>query len=211
VETAEAARMRVLLFGLSANPPTGLSGHAGIVRWAATEAKDVDEVWVLPVYRHAFADKREMPIFEHRMNMARLAFENLEGVSKRVIVKDTEKKVAQSMPPGVTIGTIDVVRELMKAHPDVEFSLLLGSDTHRDLISGKWKEAAALLDLVPVVVIARQGIDPPAFNAISIPGLADTSSSRVRQTTDRAELERALQPEVLSYIRDHHLYAFSDA
>jgi hypothetical protein len=54
----------VLIFGLSANPPTGAHGHAGIVRWAAQElrvdlpddahllaqeAVPIDEVWVMPV------------------------------------------------------------------------------------------------------------------------------------------------------------------
>src|SRR5947209_3022982 len=156
--------MRVLLFGLSANPPTGFGGHAGIVRWAANES-GYDEVWVLPVYQHAFADKREMPSFEHRFNMARLAFENIEGAKGRVFVKDTEKSVAESMPPGVRVGTIDVVRHLMRAHPGVEFALLLGTDTYRDLVNGKWKQAEALLELVPVVVVARLGVEPPAFNS----------------------------------------------
>ncbi len=202
---------KILLFGLSANPPTGLSGHAGIVRFAATELPDVDEVWVLPVYQHAFTNKRDMPLFEHRLNMARLAFENLDGTKKPVVVLDTEKKVADGMPAGVKIGTIDVVRHLVAAHPDAKFSLLLGTDTYRDLISGRWKESRALLDLVNVVVVARKGVEPPAFNAISIPGLEDTSSSLVRRTTDPAVLAEALQPEVLSYIRDHHLYAFASS
>src|SRR5947208_16801171 len=102
----------VLVFGLSANPPTGLSGHAGIVKWAATEARvgerAPDRVWVLPVYRHAFVDKQDMPSFSHRFEMAKLAFEHLPGVpAGRVVVKDTEKSVHAEAPDQM-VGTMDV-------------------------------------------------------------------------------------------------------
>lgn len=64
---------RVVLFGSSANPPTGLGGHIGIVKyfagkekWDAWTVDLFDEVWILPVYRHAYASKRELEAFEKR-------------------------------------------------------------------------------------------------------------------------------------------------
>jgi hypothetical protein len=47
-------RKQVCLFGLSGDPPTGDSGHTGIVK-ALSQLGDFDEVRVLPVYRHNFA------------------------------------------------------------------------------------------------------------------------------------------------------------
>jgi nicotinic acid mononucleotide adenylyltransferase len=47
-------RKQVCLFGLSGDPPTGESGHVGIVK-ALSQLDDFDEVRVLPVYRHNFA------------------------------------------------------------------------------------------------------------------------------------------------------------
>jgi len=47
-------KRKVCLFGLSANPPTGESGHLGIIRHLATQ-HDFDEIRVLPVYSHMFA------------------------------------------------------------------------------------------------------------------------------------------------------------
>lgn len=50
--TANRAK-QVCLFGLSGDPPTGESGHVGIVK--ALSELDFDQIRVLPVYRHTFA------------------------------------------------------------------------------------------------------------------------------------------------------------
>lgn len=190
----------VLLFGTSANPPTGMGGHAGIVSWASNRP-EVDEVWVLPVYRHAFQEKQDMPSFSHRMQMAELAFGHVPNVR----VLDVERRVAESMPEGELVGTVDVVRWLQSEHPDIRFGLLLGADTYEDLTAGRWKESAALLSMVDVVAIPRPGVDED----LPGPQFSDVSSTWCRNTTDRDVLLDALQPEVLRYIEDHRLYAFS--
>jgi nicotinate (nicotinamide) nucleotide adenylyltransferase len=224
----QGRRRTVLLFGTSANPPTGLQGHAGIVRWAATEAHvrfpqtteavRADEVWVLPVFHHPFTEKHRMPSFEDRLAMAHLAFDRLSGAEGRVFIKDTERTVhleAASRSKDAWAGTIDVVRHLIREHPSTRFALLLGQDTYRDLATGKWKEAPQLTALVPIVVVAREGApeitEAGAIAPEQVPGLSDVSSSQIRATTDRSVLERALQPEVLSYIESRGLYAFGSA
>lgn len=54
-------KIKICLFGTSANPPTGLGGHTGIVSSLAsiksTEKENTpkfDEIRVLPVYKHMF-------------------------------------------------------------------------------------------------------------------------------------------------------------
>ncbi len=44
-------RKQVCLFGTSADPPTGKGGHLGIAQHLAS-MDDLDEVRILPVYRH---------------------------------------------------------------------------------------------------------------------------------------------------------------
>ena len=57
---SQGRKLRVCLFGTSANPPTGEGGHAGIARHLASIEKsngggtEFDEVRVLPVYSHVF-------------------------------------------------------------------------------------------------------------------------------------------------------------
>ncbi len=204
-----------MLFGLSANPPTGRTGHAGLVAWAASEARldewdgaGPDEVWVLPVYRHAFAAKGDLAPFDHRMEMARLAFERLPGAEGKVRVIDVERRVHEAMvaqDPSARPGTIDVVRWLRAEHPEAVFALLLGADTYRDLLAGRWRQGDELMKLVVVVAVPRKGVSLNEDTRPGAPELDEVSSTVVRDDVD--SWSSALDPEVLAYIRKHGLYA----
>jgi nicotinic acid mononucleotide adenylyltransferase len=216
----------VALFGLSADPPTGEGGHAGIVRWCATTLvlpargaepeRPIDEVWVLPVYRHMFRDKAELTPYEHRLAMARLAFEKLGSLRARVRVLELERTLfeerARAAAPGsaVRLPTFDVVTRLREDHPRTRFALVLGADTYADLAAGKWYRAAQLRQLVEVVPLPRRGFTTVA-SAPGAPSLEQLSSSELRATTDLEALRRALQPEVLAYVLAHGLYAVGAA
>lgn len=204
----------VILFGLSANPPTGLGGHAGLVRWAATEAQvsewgdsRADEVWVLPVFQHAYRAKRDLAPFEHRMAMARIAFEHLPDAKSRVWVSDIEREVHERMAasaPEEQPGTIDVVLALQAKYPQTSFALLLGADTYQDLLDGRWKQSEALRRRIPVLAAPRKGVEAAGLQAPDGPRLDEISSSQVR--ANYARWANGLQPEVRAYIERHHLY-----
>lgn len=68
------------LFGLSANPPSGLEGHVGIVRYLV-QSNLFSEVWVFPVYQHMYQSKRVMESYDHRIEMCRLCMVNLSLLS----------------------------------------------------------------------------------------------------------------------------------
>lgn len=99
-------RRRVCLFGTSADPPTGIGGHLGIVKYLASSTTistssssssssddeiifDFDEVRVLPVYEHMFQNKRErgQAPFHQRMEMCELCFADVPNV----VVSDAER------------------------------------------------------------------------------------------------------------------------
>lgn len=215
----QGAPRSILLFGLSANPPTGWGGHAGIVRWAASGRTFVAlsnrapaEVWVLPVYVHSFSQKRNMPAFHHRMAMARLAFEHLPGASVPVRVLDVERRVAEAggerPSSGSRRGTVDVVRYLSSIHADTRFGLLLGADTYLDLTAARWKESEELKALVDLVVVPRRGAPEVDGAADALPELSDISSSMLRATTDERLWGQGVFPEVFAYVVEHGLYGF---
>lgn len=78
---------RIALYGLSADPPTGIGGHVGIVQ-ALVAMPTFDEVHILPVYRHTYQDKRQRLVsFEHRWHMCQLAFAD---ISSKVVISDAE-------------------------------------------------------------------------------------------------------------------------
>ena len=90
---------RVCIYGLSANPPTGEGGHATIVSHLR---RMFDEVWVLPVYTHAFESKHNnMAPYEHRKAMCELAFGVAHLTAKqrrneKVKVLDVERAVVRA-------------------------------------------------------------------------------------------------------------------
>ena len=61
------------LYGLSANPPTGESGHLGIIQYYQSTSI-FNEIWIIPVYKHMFSSKSNMIDFEHRVKMCELSF-----------------------------------------------------------------------------------------------------------------------------------------
>jgi len=141
----------VLLFGLSANPPTGQGGHAGIVQFLKAQ-NQWDEIWVLPVYKHMHAKNHLLVDFEDRFQMCRLNFlsppplpsssssspstQRNNNARTRVRVMRLEKEVADhyieeaaargQVPETVKVGTIDVVLYAKERLPNTEFSLVLG-------------------------------------------------------------------------------------
>ena len=90
---------RVCIYGLSANPPTGEGGHATIVSHLR---RMFDEVWVLPVYTHAFESKHNnLAPYEHRKAMCELAFGIAHLTAKqrrneKVKVLDVERAVVRA-------------------------------------------------------------------------------------------------------------------
>ena len=80
-------KKRVLLFGLSGNPPTGESGHRGIIQ-EIEQLNIFDEIWILPVYQHTFNSKKNLLPFETRMELCRLNFQDFKTCKVLPIEKD---------------------------------------------------------------------------------------------------------------------------
>lgn len=75
----------------------------------------VDEIWVLPVYKHPFG--KQLASFDTRMDLCKRSFEN----HRDVYVHDFEKYNESGL-------TLDLVRDLKKDFTRYEFSLVLGAD-----------------------------------------------------------------------------------
>lgn len=212
----------VLLFGLSANPPTGLTGHMGVVSHCRPL---YDEIWLLPVYQHIYSSKRQLAPFTHRVEMCRLALKALEGQSDgRAALKVVEEEremfehfaAKSDAPEQLRLGSIDLVHYLLQKYPDTNFTMLLGGDTYADLLAGKWKNGDELMRLVKLLVVDREGVESPwraeareRVTYMNFPGLNDVSSTMVRASADRAVLEACVDKSVLSYMMENQLYAFA--
>jgi nicotinic acid mononucleotide adenylyltransferase len=175
-----------------------------------------------------------MASFEHRINMCRLAFEDIATVSDAEY--QSWKRAAAARPEyerdQVNVGTASLLEYLQETEPDVTFWFCLGADAFLDLTDGKWKESAQVLHLLQgrIVVLKRQPdsskVDStteqvcdaalleriegtPGSKLLSLPSLNEVSSSQVRSTRDERELESMVIPAVLNYMKMHKLYAFA--
>tara|TARA_B110000977_G_scaffold88331_1_gene117402 strand:- start:23770 stop:24705 length:936 start_codon:yes stop_codon:yes gene_type:complete len=168
---------KICVYGLSANPPTGVGGHCSIVRHLQSQ---FDEVWILPVYRHVYSTKQNMESYEHRRKMCELAFTHHGEIGSpkkspkqrkqnNVRVLDVEKKVvlqAQSnainrdLPlDSVQIGSYDILCEVQSVNNDktIKFAWCLGGDAYVDLRNGKWRNHEKFQRGCEQVVVPRNG------------------------------------------------------
>lgn len=137
-------RRRVGLFGGSFNPPH--IGHTVICRWLFKQGL-VDELWVIPCFRHPLGKKLES--FEHRLTMCRLAFLKL---ALPISIIDVEQKLG-----GVSY-TLRTVEHLKGEYPHLRFLLVTGDDVQEQV--GKWKEFGKIRKLVEVIRVPRGGGSP---------------------------------------------------
>lgn len=135
---------RIAIFGLSGNPPTGDSGHAGIVNFLAQTGL-FNEVWILPVFQHMYSAKSSMIAYEHRIEMCKISMENLAHADCRVRVMTIEREAAehyeQAEGKDYRVGTVDILDFILSHCSEIQPHLVLGTDTYKDLIAGKWKQS----------------------------------------------------------------------
>lgn len=179
---------RVALLGGSFNPP-----HVGHLTAAVYvhATREVDEVWLMPAYRHPFG--KPLAAFEHRLAMCEALARESSGWLK---VTDCERHV------GLDGRTVDTLTYLLPQHPDLRFTLIIGSDILGDLPN--WKDFDRVRAMADVLVLQRAGF--PAREAVG-PALVEVSSSQVRALFAAGDDPTPWVPrEVVAYAKAHGLY-----
>ena len=192
--------MRIGIYGGSFNPI-----HRGHTELAASIVRQglVDELWLLvsplnPLKRDAASDMAE---YEHRLNMARLATEGIEGVK----VSDFERHLPI---PSYTITTLGA---LCNAYPEHEFVLVIGADNWERF--PRWYHAQEIIDTYSILIYRRPGCEmdetllPPSVQVVDTP-LYDISSTEIRESVKKGRMPlKWVDRKVATYIRVHHLYS----
>jgi len=177
----------VALFGGSFNPPH--IGHVLAVAYLLS-ATEVDEVWVVPVYEHAFG--KDLAPYDKRRRMCELAFDWLPGVR----ILDVEREL------GGESRTLFTVEALKKRHPEVQLRLAIGSDVLDDL--PQWHRFDRIAELAPPVVLGRAGHPHPDAPVAVLP---EVSSTEVRAAAQVGEgLAGKVSRSVEAFIQAEGLY-----
>ncbi len=177
------------MYGGSFDPPH--LGHVLSVAWALSTG-DVDAVWVIPTWKHAF-DKTHDASFEHRFEMCRAAF----APFARVELLDIERTLDG------TSRTLRTLEALRTTYPDTALRLLIGADVLPS--SHRWHRWDDVASLAPPLVVGREGYPEAPGCPISIPNV---SSTDVRAALGDDRSVGGLVPgPVADYIERHRLYA----
>lgn len=179
---------RVAIYGGSFDPPH--LGHVLSVAWTLS-ATELDAVWVIPTWKHAF-DKEHGASFEERMSMCERAF----SVFRSVEVSDIERRL------GGVSRTLHTLEALEGEHPGVLFRLLIGADVLPT--TERWHQWDEVVKLAPPLVIGRQGSPVPEGCPISIPNI---NSTDIRSALAHAgDISGLVPAPVIEHIRSQGLY-----
>lgn len=192
--------MRIGIYGGSFNPI-----HKGHTELAASIVQQglVDELWLLvsPLNPLKQGETSDIAEYEHRLSMARLATEDIEGVK----VSDFEKNLPL---PSYTITTLG---ELHKAYPEHEFVLVIGADNWERF--PRWYHAQEIIDTYSILIYRRPGYEmdetllPLSVQVVDTP-LYDISSTEIRESVKKGRMPlKWVDRKVATYIRVHHLYS----
>ncbi len=179
---------QVALLGGSFNPP-----HIGHLMAAlyVRAMSNVDEVWLVPAFNHAFG--KPLAPWAARLEMCEAAAR---------VTGDWLKVCRDEAEVGGEGRTIDLLEWLLPRHRDVEFHWIIGSDILAEL--PKWKAWDRIEQLVKVTVLHRAGY--PDARAPG-PPLVSISSTEIRERLARGEAPVDLIPQaVLDVARAHGLY-----
>lgn len=183
--------LRLAIFGGSFNPPHLAHQMAAL---GVLSIGAVDEVWLVPTYRHAFG--KELAPFSDRVEMCRRMCAPL---GPRVTVSTVEAEIGGESR---TLHTLERIAELL---PGAELRLLIGADILEETSSWyRWPEVERR---APPLVFGRAGYDRTAGFELVLP---DISSTEVRRRIAAGEAVAELLPaRVSDYIVRRNLYATS--
>ena len=185
--------MKIGIYGGSFNPIH--FGHVGLVKWVA-EHSDLDEVWLMvspnnPLKMNAdLQGKYDLRTnFNQRLEAAEKVLAETE-CTKVLRVSDFENGLPR---PSYTANTL---RELQKAYPEHEFSLIIGADNWA--LIEKWREYEYLMKNFRIFVYPRRGAtmaerpELPKGNVVfcNDAPMFDVSSTKLR-ALDRSGEEKA--------------------
>lgn len=163
--------MRIAVYGGSFNPPH--VAHAMVAAYLLW-TDQADEVWLVPVYRHAFEPwhNKALAPYDERLRWCQAM---AADVDDRIRVCDVERDLPT---PSFTIETLRALRE---RHPDHAFRLVVGADVLPTL--PKWRDWASIEAEFSPILVGREGYPSPP-GTVDFP---DVSSTAIREYLARGE------------------------
>lgn len=187
--------MKIGLFFGSFNPVH--HGHLIIANYIV-QTTGLDEVWFVVSPQNPFKKAGSLLNENHRLQLVQLAIEG----EKKLRASNIEFKLPR---PSYTADTLIYLKE---RYPSYHFSIILGSDSFRNIT--KWKNAEMILRDYPLIVYKRPGFEmpetvPEGVTVTDAP-LLEISSTHIRYMIRTGKSIRFLVPDVVKDEIDRNMY-----
>lgn len=133
---------KIGIYGGSFNPVH--FGHIGLAKWVIGHT-DLDAIWLMVSPNNPLKPQASLAPEEERLEQVRQAIRDIPGL----VASDFEFSLPR---PSYTANTL---RELQKAYPEHEFSLIIGED-NLDIFD-RWREYEYILENYRIFVYPRHG------------------------------------------------------
>lgn len=177
---------KIALFGGSFNPPH--QGHLAVLT-ELVQNPNFDEVWLVPVFHHAFA--KDLADFDVRLDLLRLLINEIK--TKKIKISTVERDLGK-----IPNTTFDTLTHLKKQHPQKDFIIVMGSDAKNDL--PRWHRYKELKEIADFHFIARNGYEKSA--------LPEVSSSQIRERLRKGEdITGLTTPKIQDYLIENKVFS----
>lgn len=188
--------MKIALYFGSFNPIH--VGHLIIASFIVNNT-DIEQVWLVVTPQNPFKASKSLLNEYHRLHLVQLAVED----DPLLKPSDIEFKLPR---PSYTVDTLTY---LLEKYPQHKFSIIIGSDSYKNL--HKWKNAAVIKRDFPIYVYQRPGFLVPGDEQNTIiflkAPLLDISATAIREAIKEGKSIRYLVPEkVLEEIERNNYY-----
>jgi len=180
----------IAIFGGSFNPPH--VAHVLAAAFVLAMEEEIDELWVVPCFRHPFA--KCLASFDDRFAMSELAFSWLPRVRVSAIERDL----------GGESRTIRTIRHLQSVHPSWNLRLVIGTDIMTD--APRWDSFEEIARRAPPLVLSRKGFEGVGACQGVFP---DVSSTRIRSAMEQGDFDLVRAwgpPAVVRHMMERSLY-----
>lgn len=197
---------RIALFGGSFDPVH--NGHVNLVRETA-EKNSLDRVIVMPTFISPFKQEKKAADGEHRLEMCRIAFENIPYVN----VSDYE------LSRQCVSYSVDTVSCFYKKYPEDELFFIMGSDM---LLSfDKWHRYKDILKMCTIIAASRENggsdieflrkkaVELSDFGRVLVTEISafELSSTEIREKIlKNCDLSCYMDKNVVKYIEENNVY-----
>lgn len=210
--------MRLGYFGGSFDPPH--LGHLAVAR-AAADNFDLDRVLLVPTANQPLKPAGAVASYADRLAMISL----LCRPDARLVASDLEAPLTPPTPN----YTIDTLVRLRADQANAQLFVIVGADAFHEL--PRWRSPDRLLSIADWIVVTRPHLLNDTFSPVQaesdirLPPLTPEQRTHVHRlstldhpasaTAIRSALatggscDNLLPPEILAYIRSHHLYGAS--